>query len=415
MMALLSFVHVLIPAFPAWVGGVAGWLALLLVLLQHPWRQFGQFFALAGVGSLLLLWSHSQGRPFHITELLQQNISLLVMLFGVSFLRLVAIPEQLARQPLPLGRLAFFKTLLGVHVLGAVINLSIIVLMMGRYQHKQVLGRNTVSLLGQGFSAAALWSPFFAAMGVALTHAPQASLYSVIAYGLCLNVLALGLITLLAGGWRLQKLADFPGFPMQAGNLLVPVTLAVLVLILHGLFPGITVLALVSLLAILLTLLMLLRDPRPDGWQPLWNHLLGSSSRMSRELALFLGAGILALGLQSVLLQVGVLPWLQAFNGPTIAVLLALAILVSLIGVHPVISISVLGPLLLPLQPDHNLLAVMFLVIWSLGVVASPFSGMNVMLRSQFPLSGRELFRWNIGYVLIMWVLISGVFMWLTA
>ncbi|MEZ5450634.1 MAG: hypothetical protein R3E89_17245, partial [Thiolinea sp.] len=333
----------------------------------------------------------------------------------VSFLRLVAVPEQVARQPLPVGRMAFFKTLLGVHILGAVINLSIIVLMMGRYQDKQALGRNTVSLLGQGFAAAALWSPFFAAMGVALTHAPGASLYAVVAYGLGLNVLALGLITLLAGGWRLQRLDNFPGYPMQTSSLLVPVTLAVLVLVLHGLLPGITVLALVSITSILLTLCMLALGQRPQGWQPLYQHLLSSAGRMSRELALFLGAGLLALGLQAVLLQVGALPWLQQFNGLTVALLLALAILVSLIGVHPVISISVLGPVLLPLQPDHNLLAVLFLVIWSLGVVASPFSGMNVMLRSQFPLSGSDLFKWNIGYVLIMWVLISVVFLLLLA
>ncbi|MEZ5476038.1 MAG: hypothetical protein R3E95_00595 [Thiolinea sp.] len=415
MMALLSFVHVLLPAFPAWGGGVAAWLALLLILLHHPWRQFGQFFALAGIGALLLLWSRWQGQAFHLTDLLQQNISLLVMLFSVSFLRLVAVPEQVARQPLPVGRMAFFKTLLGVHILGAVINLSIIVLMMGRYQDKQALGRNTVSLLGQGFAAAALWSPFFAAMGVALTHAPGASLYAVVAYGLGLNVLALGLITLLAGGWRLQRLDNFPGYPMQTSSLLVPVTLAVLVLVLHGLLPGITVLALVSITSILLTLCMLALGQRPQGWQPLYQHLLSSAGRMSRELALFLGAGLLALGLQAVLLQVGALPWLQQFNGLTVALLLALAILVSLIGVHPVISISVLGPVLLPLQPDHNLLAVLFLVIWSLGVVASPFSGMNVMLRSQFPLSGSDLFKWNIGYVLIMWVLISVVFLLLLA
>ncbi len=410
LMALLNFMHIAIPALPLWWSGVCAWLALGLLLVCLPVRMFGQFMGLALVGGLLLLWSSLQyGQSLALPPLLEQNNGVLVMLFSVSFLRLVAVPEQ-QRLPLPLGRWAFLQTLFGVHVLGAIINLSILVLVAGRYQAKQVLNRQTVTLIGRAFSAAALWSPFFAAMGVTLTYAPGANLLTTMLLGSVLTGVSLGLIILLAGGWRLHGLDDFPGYPMQAGSLLVPVGLAVTVLVLHQWLPAVQVLTLVSMTSVLMVLLALVLRADPAGWGAIQQHVLGAAPRMARELSLFLGAGVLTVGLQSVLAGLDGWQPFQTFAGMEAALLLAAAILVSMIGVHPVISIAVTGPLLLPLHPDLNMLAVLFLSMWSLGVVASPFSGVNVMLRGQFDLAGRDLFVWNIGYVLIMWVLVSLAF-----
>jgi hypothetical protein len=98
------------------------------------------------------------------------------------------------------------------------------------------------------------------------------------------------------------------------------------------------------------------------------------------------------------------------FWGLEAGVLLGAAILVSMIGIHPIITIAVVGPLVLPLQPNLELLAALFLAMWSLGVVANPLSGTNVMLHSQFNVSGRDAFRWNLNYVALMWLLSTAVF-----
>lgn len=66
-----------------------------------------------------------------------------------------------------------------------------------------------------------------------------------------------------------------------------------------------------------------------------------------------------------------------------------------------------------PLVADPNILGLLFLSIWSLGVVASPLSGMNVMMRGQLGIAGKDLLRWHIGYVIVMWVLLSVLFTWL--
>lgn len=414
LMAVFNFLSIAEPNIPAWFSGLCGWLSLALLFTFTPWRTFIQFFVLAGLGGVLILWSLSQGATLAITDLLLQNNSLLVMLYSVSFLRLVAIPAEEASE-LPRGRLAFLKTMLGIHVLGAVINLSILVLVAGRYYDQGLLRRDTVSLMGQAFSAAAFWSPFFAAMGVALTYAPGAQLLEVIAYGLILTALSLILMTLLAGGWGLHKVSDFPGYPMHLSNLTIPATLAFLVIGLHLVLPQITVLTLVSTSSIALVFMVLLyRDPG-SAWPKFRQHIVGAAPRMGRELALFLGAGVLTLGLQALLSVIGGLQFLTQFGGLEAALLLGAAILVSMLGIHPIISVAVIGPLVLPLQPNLELLAVLFLSMWSLGVVANPISGTNVMLHGQFGVSGRDAFRWNLKYVILMWLLTSLVFMILSA
>lgn len=414
LMAVFNFLHIAEPSSPVWLSGGCAWLSLALLFSFTPWRTFIQFIVLAGIGGLLLLWGLKQGATVSIPHLLVQNNSLLVMLYSVSFLRLVAIPADEAGE-LPRGRMAFFKTMLGIHVLGAVINLSILVLVAGRYHALGLLRRDTVSLMGQSFSAAALWSPFFAAMGVALTYAPGAQLLQVMAYGLILTVLSLSLSMMLAGGGGLNKLSDFPGYPMHLKSLIIPASLALLVMALHLLLPEISILALVSISSMVLVGIALCRRNKHTAWPSFRQHIISAAPRMARELALFLGAGVLTLGLQTALSTVGELQILDQFTGIEAALLLGAAILISMLGIHPIISVAIIGPLVLPLQPNLELLAVLFLAMWSLGVVANPISGTNVMLHGQFGVSGRDAFRWNLKYVILMWLLTSLVFIALSA
>ncbi|MEZ5448165.1 MAG: hypothetical protein R3E89_03810 [Thiolinea sp.] len=79
-----------------------------------------------------MLWAVWRGETPSLTAILTQNNSLIVMLYSVGYLRLVATEADAGSQPLPTGRLAFIKTLLGVHMLGAVINISILLLVSER-------------------------------------------------------------------------------------------------------------------------------------------------------------------------------------------------------------------------------------------------------------------------------------------
>ncbi|HPE60605.1 MAG TPA: hypothetical protein PLB10_09725 [Thiolinea sp.] len=408
-MATLHIFATLVPLIPLWLSGLCGWIALLLLLLSRP-GQFSQFFWLGGAGVLFLLLGSWRGSPIVPEKLLLQNNGLMVMLYCVGFLKLVAASAGAIDRPLPTGRLAFIKTLLGVHVLGAVINVSILILVSERLKARDALGRQAVTLIGRSFSMAAFWSPFFAAMAVALNYAPGARPYDLISTGLLLTAIGM-LVTLIGmGGRGLKRLADFQGYPMQFSSLWIPLLLAGSVAVTHYFLPQLPILLLVSTLSLLLVSVLLFAT-RPRTAAPLLQgHIRSSSTRMARELGLFMGAGLLSVGVEALFASFTGLQPFSSVDWVLLSGLLAGAILLSLLGVHPVVSVGVIGPFLAPLPADPSLLATLYLCIWALGVVASPYSGLNTIMRSQFNVAALDVLRWNIGYVLIMWLMVSGLF-----
>ena len=408
-MATLHILATPAPLIPLWLSGLCGWIALLLLLLARP-DQFTQFFWLGGFGLVFLLLGSWRGSPVALDKILLQNNGLMVMLYCVGFLRLVAVSAGAVEQSLPVGRMAFIKTLLGVHILGAVINVSILILVSERLKARDALGRQAVTAIGRAFSMAAFWSPFFAAMAVALSYAPEARPDELMGTGLALTLTGM-LVTLAGmGGRGLHRLADFQGYPMQAGSLWIPLSLAASVAVTHQWLPQLPILLLVSTLSLLLVTAFLFATRPRTAVTQLHEHVQNGAARMARELGLFMGAGLLSVGVESLFASFAGFQPFSSVGWPLLSGLLAGSILLSLLGVHPVASVGVIGPFLGSLPANPSLLATLYLCIWALGVVASPFSGLNTIMRSQFDVAARDVLRWNIGYVLIMWGVVSGLF-----
>lgn len=197
---------------------------------------------------------------------------------------------------------------------------------------------------------------------------------------------------------------------MQADSLWVPAVLGSSVIIGHQLWPEVPILVMISAAAILLTTVFLLVKQNPETTQQFHQHIRESAPLKSRELGLFLGAGLLSVGAQAVFASFSDFIPFTSVSGVLLSMLLAGGIGLSIAGIHPVVTISIIGPFLTPLEGNPNMIAVLYLCMWSLGTVASPFSGTNVIIRSQFGASGGELFRWNIGYVVFMWLAVSVIF-----
>ncbi|MDX1397861.1 MAG: hypothetical protein R3204_04970, partial [Oceanospirillum sp.] len=83
----------------------------------------------------------------------------------------------------------------------------------------------------------------------------------------------------------------------------------------------------------------------------------------------------------------------------------------SLLGVHPVISIATISGLMIPTNPPMDLLAMIFLASWAIGTACSPMSGMNLSLRGRYFISAKQALRNNLHYGVIMW-LITSVSLW---
>src|SRR5690606_24166050 len=80
------------------------------------------------------------------------------------------------------------------------------------------------------------------------------------------------------------------------------------------------------------------------------------------------------------------------------ALLLALMIAASGLGVHVVVSIVTVSAWLAPLSPDPTLLASMFLMSWGIGLAINPMSGLHLSLQGRFGLSALALARANLRY-----------------
>jgi hypothetical protein len=92
------------------------------------------------------------------------------------------------------------------------------------------------------------------------------------------------------------------------------------------------------------------------------------------------------------------------FTPSVAAIMLFGMVSVSFIGIHPIISIAVLGSWLEGLHVDHTLLAMTFLMSWSLSICTSPVSGLNLAISGRYDIPARALFFWNIGYALKLYL-----------
>jgi hypothetical protein len=383
----------------ALAGGVF-WLAGLLLARRVSGLQRTQTLLMFAVGAAGLLYAWLSGGQPQWEKALSSNQALLAMLAGVSFLRLISLPEVDAGEPDPRGRAALWRTLLGVHLFGSVINLSAVMILGDRQSRRQPMTPLQASVLSRGFALASHWSPFFAAMGVALSNAPGAELITLSSVGLPLAALGL-----LVAGWQLARWPDaagFVGYPMHFAALWVPGLLAALVMSLHRLLPTLPILTLISSIALLLTVAVLVLRYGASAPRRFADHVRNGLPRMSGELLLFLAAGVLAAGIASAVQSSGWTLDLLEFGATEASLLLLLMVAVSAAGVHPVISIATAHGVLAPLAPDPNLMGITYLMTWAAGVSSSPFSGMHLAMHGRFGIDSRGFLRWNGSFTLFM-------------
>lgn len=390
---------------PVWSAGLAAWAAGALLWSQLAPAQKRLALILAGAGAIAFGFALARGGSPNLTGLLTQNTALLGMLAAVSFLRLLRPPET-GSAGLPQGRAALWRTLLAVHVLGAVINLAAVFLIAERIGPDGKPRPAQAMALVRAFLAAALWSPFFAATAVALTYAPGASPLGLAASGMALAVVLLWLAGRDIERASGNRAADFVGYPMRAEALRVPAILAALVAAGHWLVPDWTALAVISLasLAVVCVTVLAQQGPRAGG-RALYCHVHDRLPGMSGELVLFLSAAVFATGLRALMESGGLWLPLSAFGVTEAALLLAVMILLAALGIHAVITIAMASAWLAPLQPEPTLLALVFVQSWAIGLAAGPMSGIHLALQGRYGLPSSQLARGNLRYCLQAYVL----------
>ncbi|BAO43857.1 conserved hypothetical protein [Thiolapillus brandeum] len=401
-LACLAVAHAVLPAVPLWMPVSLGWVALILLAPRLCSLQGLQFLILLIGGCLAGGIAWHRGQSPDIIRLLGANTGLVALLVGVSFLRLVSLPREGHEAAAPVGRRAFAQTLLGTHLFSAVINLSALFIVADRLMRQNQDRKIVLAPLARAFSAAAFWSPFFAAMGVALTYAPDAHVGVLIAQGIPLAIISLGWTY-----WQFSRTApevweEYRGYPLRYEALWLPILLVIGVVLLHLVFPAVSIILLVAGLALFMSAIMLWFRQPGMAMAEWTGHVTRGLPRMSGELALFLAAGVFATGLGQLFEVYASSLLLSAFSLWVALLLLAVMVALAVLGVHPVISISVAGVWLASLHVDSNFLGTLFLCVWAVGVASAPLSGMNLALASRYGIRAGSILRWQGSYVAFM-------------
>lgn len=409
LLMLLAVVRPLVPTVAAWLPGLLGWGAFVLLWhrLGRPHRY--QTALLIAGGALAALVARAKGVVLEPVTFLRANVDLVALLTGVGFLRLVSVPQGDARQAREQGAVALLRTVLGTHLLSSVINLSALFIVADRLLPLNRDRRAVLLPLARAFSSAAFWSPFFAAMGVALTYAPSAQWHVLVLHGLPLAAVALLWTVWESRHQDPEALSRFVGYPLQWEALRLPLVMVAGVLMLHWGLPGMSIILLVAALSVTLSVAVLMGRDLRQGVHAFIGHVLTGIPRQAGELTLFLAAGLFAVGMGGLFQAYAATLALDRFGLDTAAILMATMVVLAVLGVHPVISIAMAGTWLKPLSVDGNLLGTLFLCVWAIGVVAAPFSGMNLALAGRYGVRAREVIGWHLRYVLFMFVVAVGL------
>ena len=395
----------------ATLAGLFAWTAAFLLFSGTSSALKIQVSILITIGGGLIAYVALTDGSSSIISIIGANTGLLSMIAAVGFLRLVALPEQSASEQLPRGKEAFWKTLAGLNISSSIINISSPILIGDRIHRSRPLDRLSIQSFTRVFCSAASWSPFFAAMAVVLTYVKGAELSSLIFYGLPFTLMGVGLTVIEAHLRYPQQLDNFIGYPTQLAALGIPLLLVIAVGGFSLVSENTPTLVIISVSALLITVLLLLRRGMKTTVHRISEHVVDGLPSMRNELCLFLSAGVLATGISALINSGQLINPLPFFDHRIAGLLLLAMLLMSTIGIHPVIQISSISGLLLQLNPDPSLLAATFLFAWHLGTCASPLSGTNLVFQGRYGVPAWRIAMWNLPYGLLM-VMLGGMWLW---
>ena len=384
------------------LSGIFAWSAFILLFTTLRNKEF--LFTLFVLSFLAFLICLINDYKIDFIKVFTVNQYLLTLLIGVGFLRLIATPKKTKIKELPKGEKSFLKTYFGVHLFGSVINLSSLILVADKMYKKATLSSLQVVLLTRAFASDAYWSPFFVAFAAAITYAPNLNTFVILVNGLFLAFIGFLITYVEVKKDKDFDINEFRGYPISFDTLYLPLILAFLVLLTHSFFPEIKVIVLISIFSISLTFLVL---PIKKGFLKakikFKNHILEELPKMKTELSLFLVAGMFGILIGSILLGLNLSLPFDNFDWFIASILLAIFIILGFIGIHPIITIAVIGDFLSGV--NHTLLAITFLMAWSTTVSTSPFSGLNLTIVARYNFEAKEIFKLNIFYALKMYIL----------
>ncbi len=381
------------------------WVAVVLLWRDIPLRSRRQAGALIALGiGMLLLARFGYGARVNWPGMFTRNAFVVAMLVGVSFIALIGTRGNRQTEGHRLaGTGGVLRTWLGVHFLGTILNLSAVFMVGDRLSRDTPLSTPQLLALNRGLSSAALWSPFFASMGVVIALVPDMQ-YGYVALAGFPLAMAAGLFTTLELRRRFD-LTEVEGFSLAPQSLLMPVCMAALVMLFHfWLTPELSIVSIITFLLPSVALAFNLPHGPVYALRRMHQHSMTRLPAMRGEISLFLAAGLFTLGLSTLVDAVTQEQWtlFAHFGTPEAMMSFVVIVLSAIIGLHPIIGVSTLASILALEGSEQTLFAFVALAAWAVGTAVGPLSGINLSLQGRYGISGYYLMKHNLGYAGVM-------------
>lgn len=387
------------------------WTAVVLLWRDIPRRsriQAGVLIAL-GVG-MLLVARFVYDAEVDWPAMWQGNSFVVAMLVGVSFISLIGKQgNKGASGQRVTGTGGVLRTWLGVHFLGTILNLSTVFMVGDKLARRAPLTTPQLLALNRGLSSAALWSPFFASMGVVIALVPEVQYAQIAVVGFPIAMLS-GLLTTLELRKRFD-LSEVDGYSLAPRSLLMPVGMASLVMLFHfWLTPALTIVSIITFLLPSVALLSNLPHGPLFTLRRLHQHTTTRLPAMRGEISLFLAAGLLTIGLSTLVSAAAGSDWTLFSRFGTFQAMLSFATITlsALAGLHPIIGVSVLASMLNLQEGEQTLFAFVAVSSWAVGTSVGPLSGINLSLQGRYGVSGYRMMKNNMLYAAVMSLLSLG-------
>jgi hypothetical protein len=367
----------------ALLGGAVG-----LTLVRGAPRVIAFVLTAAGIAAVIV--AGINGLVPSLAAALAVNQDLVGMLAAVSFLRLLPLGREAPRSRLS-GRAAVTRTALVVHALGAVINISAVAMVGDRLARSAPLRMADGMLLTRAYASGAFWSPFWVAAAAAISFAPGADARITIGLGLIVAVVVLLLSMFDIYRALGPDLANYDGYALTWALLRIPLVLVAFVLAMHLVLPDVPIPRVVLVGSLLVTIVGVVVSFGRPGFALIARHATEGLSGLRSETTLFVAAGVLTVGLQSVLplLDVG-LPFdgygVWVAWGSTIVI-----VVLAVVGIHPIVGLALVAVAVQPLDPDPTLFVLSATIGWGTAAAVGPTSGILMHVSARFGLDGLKL------------------------
>lgn len=405
---LICCVLVSIP-FPRFtlIAGVAAAIALIGTLLVATTRTRNIALLLTGIGVVAAVLSIILfGMRLETVQLGRFNQDLVAMLASGAFIRGVLTFSDAPTQAKLRGRPAVLRTAFVTSFVSSVLNMVSIGIIGDRLERKGRLSMNNAALLAQSYAVAALWSPFWTITALVVVYFPTVSLLPQSMTGIVFAIVLLFVISFWNASRRTPEELQEHGYSLQPRMLFLPLALIVIVLGGHFLIPDTPVPRLVTLASLAVPLVFGLARlgvrTTANRFARVVTHGLTSSAN---ESSLFIAAGIFTVGGSMLFAH---LPFNLSSVTPTVlsAWLLSVAIvLLAMVGVHPIVSISIASAMMLLVPGGETLYAAAIAWGWCIAAPIGPLAGTVIYISQRYRLRDRSLIAANFPFAIIAIVL----------